>query len=164
MKPVNPPKYSWHADNPISNSYRACLAHSIPQDRNYPPEVSSLLFTAPKIQKANFQHHNTRAWGVIPSPPTCSKLCEVPPLPGLTQQAATPPLAMACSVPKEQGDPLKRVGKLCNVQLIFFKWLPSDAASPLQHGLTLQQQQSSTFSQFSVASITSFPARLHRKH
>lgn len=64
----------------------------------------------------------------------------MPSLPGLTQQADPPPLGMACSVSKEQGDPLKHLGKLCDGQLIFFRWLPSSVASPLQHRLTLQQQ------------------------
>lgn len=98
-----------------------------------------MAFHSPQNSEGKFPTSQHRGLGSHSLTPHVSKLCEVPPLPGLTQQAATPPPAMACSVPKEQGDPLKCVGKLCNVQLIFFKWLPSDAASPLQHGLTLQQ-------------------------
>lgn len=53
----------------------------------------------------------------------------MPSLPGLTQQAAPPPLGMACSVAREQGDLPKHEGKLCDGQ-----WLLSSAA------LSFQQQ------------------------
>lgn len=76
----------------------------------------------------------------------------MPPWSGLAQQAATPPVKIACcSVSKEQIDPLEHTATLHDGQLIFITGSHLVlSASPLQHGLTCQEQQSCTFSQRSA--------------